>query len=663
MPEIFRESLFHIIKMKLLSGLLWNSLLVIFISPAISYGQLDASKEKAWKDLLQQYHSGKINDTLYLNAAQGLVEQSFRDTALLQKLETYRQIAWNQSSYQPYRVKYYAFLSNNAYYIHREGTTIYYMQRMEDELKKVEPYLNSLNEPRYLLGIYSLTNGSENRRMAELEKVWPVLIGLPAAMRKVGAPPVTCVNAMTILSNAAEFYTEKKDTARVKSILSIAEAILDLITNKYPLDQGKMQQCLYWTRKIRYNEKKLLNQTAIAKKILDTIYADISAANAKSNPGWRALAERVTLLKLSGYFSDLHQYDSAEYYLQLLNKRQLENKQDAGDRSSFLFNYGKLKAATGNYKEAYENILGAYNTSDSIAGLKTIDIANNMYAQSEAEDERRKLDAAEAQKKQRNITITIVAAALLIFIGFLFLQIRRKEHAARDRIDKLNYASQLQIMELEEKNRLVKQEEQKRLGMDLHDNLAGTLAAIKVKLESELVDNNDTEQVKRLGQISNLVTDMYNNARNKSHELYTGTNDEPEILFSKRVKMIANNGLSLNKYKMEIEIDDIAMKNIPLKIKIELLYIIREAITNIIRHAAASRISIFMYEDLPGLILHIEDDGRGFDKKLKKKGIGLQTIRERAARINGSFEIAASTNGTEIKIIAPVTGAMEAGDV
>src|SRR5580765_584790 len=108
MPEIFRESLFHIIKMKLLSGLLWNSLLVIFISPAISYGQLDASKEKAWKDLLQQYHSGKINDTLYLNAAQGLVEQSFRDTALLQKLETYRQIAWNQSSYQPYRVKYYA---------------------------------------------------------------------------------------------------------------------------------------------------------------------------------------------------------------------------------------------------------------------------------------------------------------------------------------------------------------------------------------------------------------------------------------------------------------------------------------------------------------------------------------------------------------------------
>ena len=63
---------------------------------------------------------------------------------------------------------------------------------------------------------------------------------------------------------------------------------------------------------------------------------------------------------------------------------------------------------------------------------------------------------------------------------------------------------------------------------------------------------------------------------------------------------------------------------------------------------------IFIYEDIPGLIMQIADDGRGFEKKQKKWGIGLSSIRERAEAIRGKYEIETDSAGTEIKITVPL---------
>jgi len=651
-----RDSIFCMMKRLLGIQCLFKIILAVCIlsfSNTGGFGQGQAGKAMNWDELLTQYQQGKMNDTTYLNQVQLLVEQSFKDSALKENLAAYKEIAWSKEVYQPYRIKYYAFLANNATFIHKEGASLYYLERMEDEMKKVKPYTNSLNAPRQLLAIYAANRSTEKRRMAEFERVWPFLVTLPRSIVKDSVPPVTCVNAMTILSNGAQLYADRKDTVRVDSILDVAVNTWRSLESRPVPDNGKMQQCLFFLYRVKYAAKKMTGGEAEAKKNLDTIYAFISSPELKANAVWKKAAARTMLLKMVDYFTDIGNNDSAEHYLRIISE-QLTNKGQPGDGTAFLLSYGKLKAKEGDFKSAYENLLKAYETGDSIIGLRTTDIDNNMYAQAEAEYKSEALKKAENQKMQRNIIIALISVAALAGIGLLYLRMKKKDQAAKDKINKLNYASQLQIMELEERNRLVKQEEQRKLGMELHDSLAGTIAAVKMKIETELVNNNDAEQVKRLKEISNLMALIYTNARNKSHELYKGLEDDMELPFSKRVKMITSNGLSLNNYLMEIEIDDQLLNTTPLNIKIELLYIIQEAITNIIKHAMAGKISIFIYEDIPGLIMQIADDGRGFEKKPKKWGIGLSSIKERAEAIRGKYEIETDSTGTEIKITVPL---------
>lgn len=201
---------------------------------------------------------------------------------------------------------------------------------------------------------------------------------------------------------------------------------------------------------------------------------------------------------------------------------------------------------------------------------------------------------------------------------------------------------------------MIKQEEQRKLGMDLHDDLASTIAGVKMKVESELMNSTDPIQEDRLKNISQLITNIYDRTREKSHELYHGQTNESEVSFSKRIKLITDNSFTSNKFKTVIEVDDDFMKTVSLPIKIQLLYIIQEAVTNIIKHSQANEVSILIYEDIGGLVLHVSDNGKGFNTESKRKGIGLNSISERAAIVNGTVDIISSNKGTEINVTIPL---------
>jgi len=85
-----------------------------------------------------------------------------------------------------------------------------------------------------------------------------------------------------------------------------------------------------------------------------------------------------------------------------------------------------------------------------------------------------------------------------------------------------------------------------------------------------------------------------------------------------------------------------------------MLHIIREIITNILKHAMARKISILIYHDIAGLILQVKDNGKGFDIKKKNMGIGMNIITERAAAIKGVVEIESNNNGSKTTVTIPV---------
>lgn len=87
----------------------------------------------------------------------------------------------------------------------------------------------------------------------------------------------------------------------------------------------------------------------------------------------------------------------------------------------------------------------------------------------------------------------------------------------------------------------------------------------------------------------------------------------------------------------------------------ELVRVIREAVTNSIRHAAASVVSIRLATADGQLVVVVEDDGVGLERVLPSPGhLGLESMTRRAERLGGRLEIDASTGGTVVRLTLPL---------
>jgi signal transduction histidine kinase len=94
---------------------------------------------------------------------------------------------------------------------------------------------------------------------------------------------------------------------------------------------------------------------------------------------------------------------------------------------------------------------------------------------------------------------------------------------------------------------------------------------------------------------------------------------------------------------------------VPAPTKEALAMIVREALHNVVKHAAARRVDIVLERDGEGLVLLITDDGRGFDTSTPRPGhFGLQSMRERAAAAGGTLAVLSAVGlGTQARVSVP----------
>jgi signal transduction histidine kinase len=94
--------------------------------------------------------------------------------------------------------------------------------------------------------------------------------------------------------------------------------------------------------------------------------------------------------------------------------------------------------------------------------------------------------------------------------------------------------------------------------------------------------------------------------------------------------------------------------------------ILQEALNNVAKHADASRVSVHLTYNHPRVILLITDDGRGFEAHDQtdsgRQGIGLVSMRERAASVGGEIDIRSiPQKGTSIRVTLPARPEPSAG--
>lgn len=258
------------------------------------------------------------------------------------------------------------------------------------------------------------------------------------------------------------------------------------------------------------------------------------------------------------------------------------------------------------------------------------------------------------QKKQ-TIIMAIGIAVLLLVLGIATWFYRQRIITQKELLKNQEALNEEKVKGILESHKLQstqayisgQNEERERIAKDLHDSVSGNLAAIKLKLSDLCIEK------KEISDIIQNVESTYEEVRAISHNLRS-----KELLLDNFTDLLLclisfreseNLSIYTEFYPKE------ELNELPEKIQVEIYSIIQEALTNIYKHANASKvtINIIHHEDYINII--IEDNGIGFDNNIIKQGIGLRNMKERVKNIRGVIYIESEQNkGTIININALV---------
>ncbi len=195
--------------------------------------------------------------------------------------------------------------------------------------------------------------------------------------------------------------------------------------------------------------------------------------------------------------------------------------------------------------------------------------------------------------------------------------------------------------------------ERAHLSRELHDSTSQTLVSIKLLMESVIVKMGEAAPPTLIKALDRLKAAL-GEVRNISHRLRPAELDVlglPAALEHLCDEFGESSGTVLSvKVRGEIE-------QLPDDVKTVLFRVTQEALTNIEKHADASRIAVWLAFSRSGVRLRVIDDGRGFKVDAvqldPKRGIGLRNMRERLVSIGGSFSIYSRPGRTQLVAEVP----------
>ena len=181
--------------------------------------------------------------------------------------------------------------------------------------------------------------------------------------------------------------------------------------------------------------------------------------------------------------------------------------------------------------------------------------------------------------------------------------------------------------------------ERRRLARELHDETGQALTSMLLGLAS--VERAETAEEARIaaGELRELVVETLQNVRRLAVELRPSARDvfglEPAL---RRRGQTVKEGGALD---VQVETRLGAERLLP-EVETAVYRIVQEALTNVVKHAAAERVSIVVTRMPQRLIVMIEDDGSGFDPGAGPgEGLGLLGMRERVQLLDGLLTIEA----------------------
>ena len=204
------------------------------------------------------------------------------------------------------------------------------------------------------------------------------------------------------------------------------------------------------------------------------------------------------------------------------------------------------------------------------------------------------------------------------------------------------------LLSHDEIRRLAASAERERIGRDLHDLLGHTLSliALKSKLANKLFDRDAATARREMAEVERVARDALAQVRRAVTGI-RAAGIAAEIASAKL--LLESNGVHLDYSLAEI--------GVPVEIQTALAMTVREAVTNIQRHARATQALIVLEVERKEVVLRIEDNGRG---GAIVPGNGLAGMRERLDAVGVSLAIHSQPGGGT-RLVARVPAARTLG--
>lgn len=240
--------------------------------------------------------------------------------------------------------------------------------------------------------------------------------------------------------------------------------------------------------------------------------------------------------------------------------------------------------------------------------------------------------------------IAIIAAVGVLLIGACGLALNLSD--ARVAESKLRLLAR-QVVRSQE-------DERAHLSRELHDGTSQSLVSIKLLLESAATQLGPAATPPALQRALQRLAAALHEVRVISHRLRPA---ELDVLGLPAA--LDDLGQEFNRHgalRFSLRVRG-AADELPEEVNTVLFRVTQESLTNIHKHARATRVQVRLIRHARGVRLAIVDDGVGFDvpaiRADPRRGIGLRNLRERVETIGGSFSVESHPGRTEVRADLP----------
>ncbi|MEL6554532.1 MAG: sensor histidine kinase [Cyanobacteria bacterium J06621_11] len=246
-------------------------------------------------------------------------------------------------------------------------------------------------------------------------------------------------------------------------------------------------------------------------------------------------------------------------------------------------------------------------------------------------------------------TNVIILLTLVLLFVFLLVDALLSVHRNQQKLEAAHAQLQQYALQVEGQAAL---QERTRIAREIHDSLGHSLTAQTILLENVLLFwEQDTDQAK--SYLLDAKASSYQALKEVSRAV-AALRDAPQTHkpLQTAIPELVNKVCHSTSMTPSFEIN--ITTRLPDDLNLAAYRIVQEALTNTVKHAQATQLSVKLFTKPQSLYVQVLDNGRGFDPSKNTTGFGLRGMKERALALGGTCQIWSSPrSGCRISAILP----------